>query len=140
MFRSEIFFRTTQELEYLFFFVAQSTIFFPEFHIRLYHKNSESYFFFVFLHQNQNIFFSNIGNQNIFRNRPSRNKNCLWQPCLLMDLDKISKLYRAPARYVSYKVSVHLAKQLQRRRVSEIEQSETNITYGGHICLRMKAK
>ena len=38
--------------------------FFPEFNI-LYDKNSESDFFF-FLHQNQNIFFSNIGNQNIF--------------------------------------------------------------------------
>ena len=31
----------------------------------LYDKNSESDYFF-FLHQNQNIFFSNIGNQNIF--------------------------------------------------------------------------
>ena len=39
-------------------------IFFPEFNIRLYDKNSESDFFF--LHQNQNIFYSNIGNQNIF--------------------------------------------------------------------------
>ena len=39
--------------------------FFPEFNIRLYDKNSESDFFFL-LHQNQNIFFSNIGNQNIF--------------------------------------------------------------------------
>ena len=39
--------------------------FFPEFNIRLYDKNSESDFFF-FLHQNQNIFFSNIGIQNIF--------------------------------------------------------------------------
>ena len=38
---------------------------FPEFNKRLYDKNSESYYFF-FLHQNQNIFFSNIGNQNIF--------------------------------------------------------------------------
>jgi hypothetical protein len=37
--------------------------FFPEFHIKLYDKNSESDYF-VFLHQNQNIFFSNIGNQN----------------------------------------------------------------------------
>ena len=37
---------------------------FPEFNIRLYDKNSESDFFF--LHQHQNIFFSNIGNQNIF--------------------------------------------------------------------------
>ena len=64
MFRSEIFLRTTQELEY-FFFVAQNAIFFPEFNIRLYDKNSESDYFF-FLHQNQNIFFSNSGNQNIF--------------------------------------------------------------------------
>ena len=55
LFRSEIFFRTTRELEY----------FFPEYNIRLYDKNSESEYFF-FLHQNQNIFFSNIGNQNIF--------------------------------------------------------------------------
>jgi hypothetical protein len=40
-------------------------IFFPEFNIRLYDKNSESDYFF-FLHQNQNIFFSNMGNKNIF--------------------------------------------------------------------------
>jgi hypothetical protein len=33
--------------------------------VALYDKNSESDYFF-FLHQNQNIFFSNIGNQNIF--------------------------------------------------------------------------
>ena len=35
--------------------------FFPEFNIRLYDKSH----YFFFLHQNQNIFFSNIGNQNI---------------------------------------------------------------------------
>ena len=48
---------------------ARVKIFFfsPEFNIRLYDKNSESDFFF--LHQNQNIFFSNIGNQNIFLER-----------------------------------------------------------------------
>ena len=38
--------RTTQELEYLFFFVAQSEFFFPEFNIRLYDKNSETYYLF----------------------------------------------------------------------------------------------
>jgi hypothetical protein len=38
-------------------------IFFPEFNIRLYDKNSETDFFS--LHQNQNIAFSSIGNQNI---------------------------------------------------------------------------
>ena len=63
LFRSEKFFPTTQELKYLFFYVAR--IFFPEFNITLYDKNSESDYFF-FLHQNQNIFYSNIGNQNIF--------------------------------------------------------------------------
>ena len=35
--RSEFFFRTTQELEYIYFF--------PEFNIRLYDKNSESNYF-----------------------------------------------------------------------------------------------
>jgi hypothetical protein len=39
--------------------------FYLEFNIRLYDKNSESHYF-LFLHQNQNIFFSNIGKQNFF--------------------------------------------------------------------------
>jgi hypothetical protein len=65
LFRSEICFRTTQELEYLYFLSRIARIFFPKFNFRLYDKNSGSDYFF-FLHQNQNIFFSNIGNQNIF--------------------------------------------------------------------------
>ena len=52
------------------FLSREAQIFFPEFNIRLYDENSESDYFF-FLHQNQNIFFSNIGNQNIFfRKKP----------------------------------------------------------------------
>ena len=47
------------------FLLREARYFFPEFNSRLYDKNSESYYFF-FIHQNQNIFFSNIGNQNIF--------------------------------------------------------------------------
>jgi hypothetical protein len=54
-----------------------------------------------------------------------------------MDRDKISQLYRVPFIYVSYKVSVHSAKQFQRRRFLEIDQSETIIAYGGHVCLRI---
>ena len=70
LFRSEIFFRTRQELEYLFFMSRKARNFFPEFNIMLYDKNSESDYFF-FLHHNQNIFVSNIGNQNIFfRKKP----------------------------------------------------------------------
>jgi hypothetical protein len=65
LFRSEFFFRTTQELEYYFFLSRKAQIFFPKCNIWLYDKNSKLDYFF-FLHQNQNIFFSNIGNQNIF--------------------------------------------------------------------------
>ena len=49
----------------IFFLSRKARIFFPEYNIRLYDKYSESDYF-VFLHQNQNIIFSNIGNQNIF--------------------------------------------------------------------------
>jgi hypothetical protein len=56
LFRSEFFFRTTQELEY--FFSQNLTL--------GYMTKTLNQIFFFFLHQNQNIFFSNIGNQNIF--------------------------------------------------------------------------
>jgi hypothetical protein len=65
LFRSEFFFRTTRELEYLFFLSRKARIFFPEFHIRLYDKNSESDYF-VLSPPESEYFFSNIGNQNIF--------------------------------------------------------------------------
>ena len=52
-----------------------------------------------------------------FRNQPIRNKNGLWRPCLLMDRDEMSNLYRGPAIDASYQVSVHLAKRFQRRRL-----------------------
>jgi hypothetical protein len=52
-----------------------------------------------------------------FRNRPIRNKNCLWQPCLLTNRDEISSLYRGPSIDVSYQVSVHLSEGFQRRRL-----------------------
>jgi Zn-finger protein len=49
-----------------------------------------------------------------FRNIPIRNKNCLWQPCLLTNQSEMSKLYRGPSIDASYQVSVHLALQFQR--------------------------
>ena len=45
LFRSEFFFRTTRELEYLFLLLRKARIFFPALHIRLYDKNSESDYF-----------------------------------------------------------------------------------------------
>jgi hypothetical protein len=49
-----------------------------------------------------------VSEEKIFRNRPIRNKNCLWWPCLLLDQDKISNLHREVAIDTSLQVSVHL--------------------------------
>jgi hypothetical protein len=70
----------------------------------------------------------------VFRNQPIRNKNCLWQPCLLTDRDEMSNLNRGPSMDASYQVSVHLAKRFQRRRIYKISQSETRIACGSHVC------
>jgi hypothetical protein len=52
-----------------------------------------------------------------FLNRPIRNKNCLWRPCLLMDRDKMSSLYKGHSIDASYQVSVHLVEGFQRWRL-----------------------
>ena len=52
---------------------------------------------------------------------------------MLTDRDEMSNLYRGPAIDASYQISVHLAKQLQRRRFVEIDQSETRMACGGHV-------
>jgi hypothetical protein len=50
-----------------------------------------------------------------------------------MDWDEISNLYRVPS-IDSYQVSAYLAKQFQIRRFLEIDQSETRIVCGSHVC------
>ena len=40
----------------------------------------------------------------------------LPRPCLLIDRDKISNLYRRPSIDDTYQISVHLGKRFQRRR------------------------
>jgi hypothetical protein len=72
--------------------------------------------------------------EDIFRNQPIRNKNGLWRPCLLTDRNEMSNLYIGPSIDASYQVSVHLAKQFQRRRFLKIDQSEKKIACGGHVC------
>jgi copper oxidase (laccase) domain-containing protein len=69
----------------------------------------------------------------------SERKSRLWWPCLFTDRDEMSNLYRGPSIDASYKVSVHLAKRFQRRFL-KIGQSETRITCGGHVCLRIGTK
>jgi hypothetical protein len=50
-----------------------------------------------------------------------------------MDWDKMNNLYRELSIDASYQVSVHLAKLFQRRFL-EIDQLETRIACGSHIC------
>jgi hypothetical protein len=53
----------------------------------------------------------------------------------------MSNLYREPSIDASYQVSVHLAKQFQRRRFKKkIDQSETKIACGGHVCYQIRMK
>jgi hypothetical protein len=52
----------------------------------------------------------------------------LWWPCLLMDRDEMSNLYRGPSIDASYQVSVHFAKQFQRRRFLKISNISIEIT------------
>jgi hypothetical protein len=81
-----------------------------------------------------------VSKDKIFRNRPFRNKNCLWQPYLLMDWDEMSNLYRGPSIDGSYQVSDHLNKWFQRRRFLEIDKSETRIACGDHVCKWIRTK
>ena len=82
----------------------------------------------------QFIWESGFRGEDFFKNQPIKNKNGLWRPCLLMDRDEISNLYRESSIDTSYQVSVHLAKQFKRRRIKKISQSETRIACGGHVC------
>jgi hypothetical protein len=48
-------------------------------------------------------------------------------------------LYRLPSKDASYQVLIHLAKRFQRRFL-EINQSETRIACGGHVCKQIGNK
>ena len=52
--------------------------------------------------------------EDLKKNSPIINKNCLWRPYLLTDRNKMTNLYRGHAIDASYQVSVHLAKRFQR--------------------------
>ena len=69
-----------------------------------------------------------------FLYRPIRNKNCLWRPCLSMDRDKMSIIYREPSIYASYQISVHWESGFRGEDFLEINQSKTRMACGGHIC------
>jgi hypothetical protein len=77
---------------------------------------------------------SGFREEDFFSIQPIRKKYGMWRPYMLTDRDEMSYLYRGPSIDSSYEVSVHLAKQFQRRIFLEIDQSETRIGCGGHVC------
>ena len=64
----------------------------------------------------------------------SVHKNCLWQPCLLMDRDKMSTLFRGLPIDTSYQVSVYLAKRFQRWRIFFKSGTQKQVTCGATQC------
>ena len=69
---------------------------------------------------------SGLRREDFFRNRPIRNKNYLWLPCLQTDRDK-NILLRGTSIDASYQFSVHLGKQFQRRRLKRMTHQKQEL-------------
>ena len=69
-FVQKLFFQTTQELEYLFLLSRKARIFFPEFNIWLYDKNSESDNFFFPPPKSEYFFQQHWESEYFFRKKP----------------------------------------------------------------------
>ena len=70
------------------------------------------------------LFVRMVSEKKIFRKRATRNKNCQWRPCLLMDRYEIRNVYRKPPIDASYQIVVPLVNRFKKR--IEDAQKSTN--------------
>ena len=76
-----------------------------------------------------------------FRNLLIRNKNCLLPPCLWTNRAEMNNLYRGPSIYMlPIKFRFIWPSGFRGENCLEINQSETRIAYGGHVCKRIRTK
>jgi hypothetical protein len=71
-----------------------------------------------------------------FRNRPTRNKNCLWWPCLLKDRNKMNNFNRGSSTDDFYQVSFQLANWIQRSMAKHFQRRRLKcekLTDDGHL-------
>ena len=72
-----------------------------------------------------------------FRNRPIRNKNCMWWPCSLTDRDEMSNLHKRTFHRCFLPSFGSFGQAVSRRIFLKIGQSETRIACGSNACLVM---
>ena len=65
-----------------------------------------------------------VSEEKTFKNRPIRNKNCRWRPCLLTDRDEMSNRNRGLSIVSSYQVSDHLAKRFREESKKSVNQKQ----------------
>jgi hypothetical protein len=69
-----------------------------------------------------------------FRNQPIRNKNCLLRPCLLTDRDEMCTFIEDLPKMLPTKFRFIWRSRFRGEDFLEMNQSETRIVCGGHVC------